>query len=542
MVIRIFFTAFCLFAGTSLLSQLKFVVEDFEGFDRGGRELGESSFFTFGGVQQEFSSGKCTGQDYSGKRCLRVSKKDRMEFGGWGKGISRFIELDQRHDHLNFYVLSEKGNKPVTFRIEIQEDDNNDGQFKNEQDDLWSSRITIEGTGQWQLVSIPLSRFRDVNPGGDAGFNISYHHGKLCVLLFTIEDARNHSGNDTWYFDFISFSKNSLPHGKNMFDAPPASSDDFASLGAWSVEGNSANFVDIAKSFEDHFSPPKQLGVVHFFQSFSVEKDHNKMHYPSVERINKVIRAGYTPMITLEDHFVNANPNTVQPNLYSLVEGHFDSFFGYWAHQIKEVEGTVILRILHEFNGDWYPWCTVKNDKNPYLVAKAFRYIVNIFRQNNVTNVKFIWCPNSMSVPQEKWNYIMDAYPGDEYVDLVGLDIYNGAGTGNNVDVWRTFRKEGIENYFVLTQMLPSKPLLICETASRERRGGEGGQNKGEWIREMSRAVKTDMSKIRLVAWFDEKQSFRITSSAQAREAFQEYLISDAYFREGNEQFREILK
>jgi hypothetical protein len=539
---KLFVTAVLCAISAVVPAQLKFLLEDFEGFDKGGRELGESGFFTFGDFKQDIETQKSTGAPYSGLRCLKISKHGNSEFGGWGKGVSLNVELDQRYDHLNFYVFSEAQNSAATFRIELQEDDNSDGVYKKEQDDVWACCQKIENKGAWQLISIPLSKFVDSNPGGDAGFNISYHHGKLCVVLFSLEDAKAVKNNNSWYFDFLSFSKGPLPQGAGLFQPPAAEPGDFAVLGAWSAEGNTANFADIAKTFENNFNREKTLGIVHFFQSFSVEKDGAEYHYPSVERINKVIKAGYIPMITLEDHFVNASAHTIQPNLYSLVEGHFDSFFGYWAHQIKEVEGTVLLRILHEFNGDWYPWCTVKNDNNPYLVAKAFRYIVNIFRQNNVSNVKFIWCPNSMSVPQESWNYIMDAYPGDDYVDLVGLDVYNGAGNGSAVDIWRSFRKEAIENYFILTQQAASKPFLICETASRERRGTEGGQTKGQWIREMSTAVKTDMSKIRLVAWFDEKQTFKVTSSADSRKAFHESVISDPYFRPGKLQLEQLLK
>jgi beta-mannanase len=205
------------------------------------------------------------------------------------------------------------------------------------------------------------------------------------------------------------------------------------------------------------------------------------------------------------------------------------------------VQGTVLLRILHEFNGDWYPWCTVKNDKNPFLLAKAFRYIHNIFKENNVTNVKFIWCPNSMSIPSDPWNYIMDAYPGDEYVDIVGLDIYNGAGTAKS---WRSFRKEGIENYFLLTQELPEKPLIVCETASRERRAGECGkcQDKEEWIKEMSEALKTDMSKIRLLSWFNEKETFKLNSSSGSKQAYLNYVMKDDYYRSGPFAIKKILE
>nr|MBA3665564.1 hypothetical protein [Bacteroidota bacterium] len=203
---------------------------------------------------------------------------------------------------------------------------------------------------------------------------------------------------------------------------------------------------------------------------------------------------------------------------------------------------TVLLRILHEFNGDWYPWCTINNDKNPFLVAKAYRYIINIFRENNVNNVKFIWCPNSMSVPQESWNDIMDAYPGNEYVDYVGMDVYNGAGSGKGVSLWRSFRKEGIENYFVLTEKFPDKPLLICETASRERKAGEGGQTKGEWIKEMGDALKTDMSKIKLLAWFNEKETFKINSSAESQKAFKDFVMKDDYFKSGAKDLSLLLR
>jgi beta-mannanase len=139
-----------------------------------------------------------------------------------------------------------------------------------------------------------------------------------------------------------------------------------------------------------------------------------------------------------------------------------------------------------------------------------------------------------MSMPQEKWNFIMDAYPGDEYVDLVGLDIYNGAGQESSV--WRSFRKEGIENYFMLTDRLPGKPLLVCETASRERGAGEGeGQTKAQWIAQLSEALQSDMRAIKLLAWFNEKSTFKINSSPSSKKAYQDHIVKDGYFRSSNQ-------
>jgi hypothetical protein len=523
-------------------AQVKFIVEDFEGFADGSGELKDNGLFTFGNLKAGIDGRLSDNKSYSGKKALKIEKPGKADYGGWGKGISLNLGLDQATDYLNFYIFSDAQNGPTTFRIEIQEDDHIDNQFQKEKDETWHYSFTIEAKNTWELVSIPLSKFKDGNPGGDGDFNIGQYGGRLFVLLFSLENAKSMKPRQTWYVDFITFSKGPATHGAGIFDAPAARQEDFCALGAWSSEGNSANFVDIAKSFEGTFAGGKKLGIVHFFQSFSVQGDGKEYHYPSVERINKVIQAGYIPMITLEDHFVNTGAHTEQPNLYSIFEGHFDSFFGYWAHQIKDVKGTVLLRILHEFNGDWYPWCTVNNDKNPELVGRAFRYIHNIFRENNVRNVKFIWCPNSMSVPQESWNYIMDAYPGDEYVDFVGLDVYNGAGSGKGVGIWRSFRKEAMENYFVLTTLKPSKPILICEAASRERRGGEQGQDKAEWIRQMVDALKTDMSKFRLLAWFNEKETFKVNSSGPSHKAFQEKVMNDGFFRSGKQDFESLIR
>jgi len=529
-----------LFSLQPISGQLKFLVEDFEGFENGGSDLRKNGLYTYGKFNAEVDSRNVTGSTYSGAKCVRVDKTGKIEYGGWGKGITMFVNLDFSKDYFNFYFFQPSSNSSSTLQISIQDDDNEDNQFTPERDDQWTYTVVSSVKNKWELISVPLSHFKDISPGGDGGFNISYLQGKLLGVMISFPNSLLLKDKESWYFDFMCFSKGKLPTGANLFEPPVAQAGDFCALGAWSHgEGQAANFVEIARTFEENFNNDgKKIGIVHFFQPFGKDDGASSL-YPSSERINKVIEAGYIPMITLENHFVSNGKKGNQPNLYSITEGHFDSFLGYWAHLIKDVKGTVLLRILHEFNGDWYDWCTVKNDRNPELVARAFRYIHNIFNENNVHNVKFIWCPNSMSIPQEKWNDIMYAYPGDAYVDFVALDVYNGAGSSQ---VWRSFRKEGIENYFVLTEKLPHKPLLICETASRERRVGETGQNKGEWIKEQSIALKTDMSKIRLMTWFNQTETFKLNSSRESKEAYVRYILNDPFFRKGITDFESLLK
>jgi hypothetical protein len=543
-----------------LNAQLKFIVEDFEGYADGVNDLKENGLFAFGDVKANIDSkiheaNTTRFKDYLGQKALKIETRGQTNFGGWGKGIGLNVELEKEKDFLNFYVRMETENENYlnessTIKIELQEDDNINNVYQKEMDDSWTYTQTIvsnELAGstnsgdkklkKWKLISIPLEDFKDANPGGDNLFNINYKEGKLfCIVIsffYPQGDFKKLNGKK-FFFDFICFSKGKLTPVDGISEPPQASNNDFCILGAWSKEGNTADFIDIGHVFENNFKPDckKKIGVVHFFQPFATDGGNKQNQFPSEERISKVIKEGYIPMITLENHFVNTDPSLKQPNLYSIVEGHFDVFFGNWAKQIKEVKGIVLLRILHEFNGNWYPWSIVKNDKDPQLLIRAFRHIRKIFREKNVTNVKFIWCPNSMSIPQEPWNYIMKAYPGDEYVDYVGLDIYNGAGEGS---IWRSFKKEGIENYFLLTQKIPLKSLFVCEVASRERRKNEpsSAQGKEEWIRQMSEALKSDMSKIRLLTWFNEKETFKINSSAGSKNAYLNYIMKDDYFKPG---------
>ncbi|MES2139624.1 MAG: glycosyl hydrolase [Bacteroidota bacterium] len=555
MNVKIILFIFLFFRSTEQIqAQLKFIIEDFEGLSDGSSpsDIKKNGLFAFGNIRSSIVARKDNPLTYLGDRCIKLEKEGKIAYGGWGKGIGMNVDLDPNQDYLNFYVRQPTNNINNALKIELQEDDNGNNVYEKELDDSWnyvhkfvtkqSSSASQNGQMEWELVSIPLNKFKDSNQNGDGIFNINYKQGKLFCFVITfiaspeiLNGPVEEKNKQTWYFDFISFSKGKLPSRDDILALPSPSSDDLCNIGTWSKEGNDANFVDIASNFEKTFSSysEKKLGVIHFFQSFAVDGGDTQNHYPSIERINKVVHQGYIPMITLEDHFVNAKPNVKQPNLYSIVEGHFDSFFKEWATEIKQVDGYILLRILHEFNGDWYPWCIVNNDNNPQLLIKAFQHIHTIFKEQKVTNVKFIWCPNSTSFPQEKWNYIMDAYPGDDYVDCIGLDIYNGAGKG--LPVWRSFRKEGIENYFIVTQQFPDKPLFICETASRERQASEStpAQNKAEWIKQMSEALKSDMSKVRLLTWFNEKESFKINSSDEAQKAFLNYVIKDDFFKSG---------
>jgi hypothetical protein len=106
--------------------------------------------------------------------------------------------------------------------------------------------------------------------------------------------------------------------------------------------------------------------------------------------------------------------------LADIVAGKWDATIDAWALGAARVDLPFMLRVGHEFNGDWYPWCLVKNGRQPQLFARAHRHIVERFRAAGANKVRWVWCFNNDSTPAEAWNDPRAATTGDEYVDWIG--------------------------------------------------------------------------------------------------------------------------
>ncbi|WP_075602132.1 glycosyl hydrolase [Saccharicrinis aurantiacus] len=75
----------------------------------------------------------------------------------------------------------------------------------------------------------------------------------------------------------------------------------------------------------------------------------------------------------------------------------------------------VVFRLFHEMDGDWFWWGSKATNHSAALYNDFYKYAVNYIKAR--TNlVLFAWSPNSEV--QEAY------YPGDDYVDVVGFDIY----------------------------------------------------------------------------------------------------------------------
>lgn len=86
----------------------------------------------------------------------------------------------------------------------------------------------------------------------------------------------------------------------------------------------------------------------------------------------------------------------------------------------------VIFRPWHEHTGDWFWWGRSHCDSCDYVAL--WHLTRQIFDQKGIDNVVWAYSPDKTG--SETREQYMERYPGDEYVDIFGADIYHYGGEG----------------------------------------------------------------------------------------------------------------
>jgi mannan endo-1,4-beta-mannosidase len=138
----------------------------------------------------------------------------------------------------------------------------------------------------------------------------------------------------------------------------------------------------------------------------------------------------------------------------SIAQGQSDAYITRFATAVRKLNLPVAISFGHEMNGNWYPWGTGETTAAEFVAA--WRHIHNLFIQAGASNVLWVWNPNVINpVPQVS---LQDYWPGDAYVDWVGLTGY--------------FPTSGPETFASLygptiaeIKRFTTKPMIIAETA-----------------------------------------------------------------------------
>jgi mannan endo-1,4-beta-mannosidase len=251
---------------------------------------------------------------------------------------------------------------------------------------------------------------------------------------------------------------------------------------------------------------------------------------------DSVIAAGSTPEVTWQP---NLSTYPTQSVLASLADGSQDSYIEQWAAAAKATGHLVLVRLMHEFNGDWYPWGAVRAGvtplpggtgtypytNTPAMYVAAYQHVVNLFRQVGADNVRFVWCLSATPLPTDLSAY----YPGDTYVAWPSIDGYNRSAT-EPASFYSIF-----EAPYKATAAITKEHILVAETASVEFSGLSGAtRSKAAWIDDAYQTtIPDDFPKIGAVIWFDlpgtGNFTYPIDSSPATLQAIQAVFASPLY-------------
>lgn len=180
--------------------------------------------------------------------------------------------------------------------------------------------------------------------------------------------------------------------------------------------------------------------------------------------------------------------------IYEILDGEYDEYLQRYAKALKEFGHPVLFRLNNEMNGDWCVYSSFHHSKDTDLFIEMWKYVYNIFKDNEVDNVLWVWNTHDLSYPSFKWNHYLNYYPGDEYVDIIGLTGYN-TGTYYKGEIWRGFT-EVYDGLYDEYSTIFSQPLMITEFGSNSI-----GGSKEEWIDEMFNNIER-YKDIKIAIWF----------------------------------------
>ena len=200
-------------------------------------------------------------------------------------------------------------------------------------------------------------------------------------------------------------------------------------------------------------------------------------------------------------------------DLGAIASGGYDELIRRRAQAVRELGFPILVRPMHEMNGNWFPWCC-----DPVLYRTAWRRIHDIFAELGATNAVWVWSPTASVGGWRPY------YPGDDYVDWIGASVYNW---GNTAAPWRWRSLSEIVDPLYADLADRGKPIMLAEVGSAEH-----GGDKAEWVLNGAAALEESFPSVK--AWIhqdyaDGGANWRVDSSSASLAAYRK-IVSRPYF------------
>ncbi len=277
----------------------------------------------------------------------------------------------------------------------------------------------------------------------------------------------------------------------------------------------------------------RKLFWAYFSQNWGTNMSYPRTAIHALDSIGCVPFIRFMPRRSLEEYRAED-----EFSLQRIIDGAFDEELRAWARAAREDGIPLLIDFAPEMNGEWFGWSGVfsgggatsaygdpRLPDGPERYRDAYRHLIMLFREEGATHITWFFHPNLESVPDEPWNQPAQYYPGDEFIDWVGVSAY-GALTPE-------------EDWVLLSELLAKrrsaiefgKPLALLEFGVTDH---HPAGSKRAWIDDAFAAIM--QNSFSAVAYWHENweeenttATLRIDSSPESLAAFRRLACQDSF-------------
>jgi hypothetical protein len=163
--------------------------------------------------------------------------------------------------------------------------------------------------------------------------------------------------------------------------------------------------------------------------------------------------------------------------LDNILAGQIDDDLHSWCVDARNFGTHLLAEYGTEVNSDSFPWSGVENGAGrldsygdpslpdgPERFQDAYRRIIKICQDAGALNITWVFHADSDSYPDASWNKFEYYYPGDEWIDWIGISIY---GAHTPMEPYHSIFRNSIERVHPrILKLAPDKPIIITEFGS----------------------------------------------------------------------------